>query len=261
MLSYGWLGAVQHEADTHIQTARVAADAAAADLAHIQQQKALAEDYRLYALAATEQSIADGTLPVDSNINFTWPHRDPNALDIIVNKQNPIYPLTYEPVVERASCGSSYARLVRDAGAALTEMCNAMANTGLSPRITSSYRSYATQVGTFAYWVSTSGRTEAETYSARPGYSEHQTGTTVDFAVAGGPALSSFCGTAEQRWIAAHAHEYGFIQRYTEANVDETGYSAECWHLRYLGVDVANDYVNREASSLEAYWHVRGGVY
>lgn len=258
---YAWLQNVQHEADARVQVVREQADVAATDLAYLQQQKSLAEEYRQYALTTTEKSIDNGILPTDSNITFTWPHRDPNKLDIIVNKQNPIYPLNYAPTVASASCGSSTARLVADASAALAKMCKAMESSSLEPRVTSSYRSYRDQVATYAYWVSTTERDNAETHSARPGYSEHQTGTTVDFAVEGGPSLDDFCNTAEQRWITEHAHEYGFIQRYTKANEAETGYAPECWHLRYVGTDVAQSYTTSGASSLETYWNVKGGNY
>lgn len=258
---YFWLQNVRHEADAQVQVVSEQADAAAADLADLQQQKTSAEEYRQYALTAANESIDNGTLPTNSSIAFTWPHRDPSKLDAIVNKQNPIYPLAFAPSVIQARCGDSTALLITDAGAALTKMCAAMTKDGLSPRVTSSYRSYIDQVATFAYWVSTSGRAKAETYSARPGYSEHQTGTTVDFAVADGPALDSFCGTTEQIWITKHASEYGFIQRYTEENEAETGYAPECWHLRYVGLDVAKDYVTTRASSLEVYWNIKGGGY
>jgi len=140
-------------------------------------------------------------------------------------------------------------------------MMNAAAAAGQALAVTSSYRSYATQVTTYNYWVSISGKDGADTYSARPGYSEHQTGLALDVQTADGRSLSNFAGTSQYQWLQAHAHEYGFIQRYVAGYESVTGYSAEEWHYRYVGVDVATDMRTKGIKTLEQYWSMTGGDY
>ena len=101
--------------------------------------------------------------------------------------------------------------------------------------VKSAYRSYAEQQATYDYWVRTVGRARADVISAKPGHSEHQLGLAVDL---GGPNCTGwacFGDTPEGRWVAAHAHEYGFIIRYPEGGTSVTGYEFEPWHLRYVG--------------------------
>ena len=76
-----------------------------------------------------------------------------------------------------------------------------------------------------------------------------------------GPVLDQFCDSTEQLWLAEHAQDYGFIQRYTVENQPVTGFSAECWHYRYVGIDVAAEYISTGARSLEDFWGMRGGSY
>lgn len=218
-------------------------------------------EYRAYALAASADSIANGTLPSDPSITLYSEHRDPSKIDVVVDKQHPIYPLTFVPETTTIYCNGSAATVIPETAEALTQLCNAATAAGLQLRVTSSYRSYQDQMATYAYWVATDSLAAAETYSARPGYSEHQTGTTIDFAVVNGPVLSDFCGSSEQLWLAQHAHRYGFIQRYTADNERVTGFSAECWHFRYVGLEVARQYTETNARSLEDFWGIRGGSY
>ena len=102
----------------------------------------------------------------------------------------------------------------------------------------STYRSYATQVQTYNYWVQTSGKEYADRTSARAGHSEHQLGTTADVGT-DGHFLESFTGTAAAKWLADNSWKYGFIVSYPEGKEGVTGYAAEPWHIRYVGKDVA----------------------
>ncbi|MBD4644500.1 D-alanyl-D-alanine carboxypeptidase family protein, partial [Xanthomonas citri pv. citri] len=82
------------------------------------------------------------------------------------------------------------------------------------------------------------GRAEADRVSARPGYSEHQTGLAWDVGDAATPTCdleACFGDTAAGRWVAAHAAEHGFVIRYPAGAEDETGFAHEPWHLRYVG--------------------------
>ena len=189
-------------------------------------------------------------------------HRNPAALDILVNKKNPITPLTFTPSLSTVNCaGRGATTITRAVVADFQALCQAAAEASVPLDSSSSYRSYQTQVSTYNYWVSVSGKAGADKYSARPGYSEHQTGLSVDFRVPGGAQLSDFTGTKQQRWLANNAWRYGFIQRYTNQNRKETGYDAESWHYRYIGRAAASNYTLTRASSLERYWGMSGGDY
>ncbi len=143
-------------------------------------------------------------------------------------------------------------------------MSDAAVAAGESFYITSSYRSYNDQVSTYAYWVRTSGANNADTFSARPGYSEHQTGLAFDVAASVNSkqyVLSDFNKTTRYNWLQANAADYGFIQRYYAGSESITGYKAEEWHYRYVGVAVAKDMQKKGIKTLEEYWGVSGGNY
>ncbi len=106
---------------------------------------------------------------------------------------------------------------------------------GLNLWIQSGYRPYALQENLYNGYVSRSGKAEADTYSARPGHSEHQTGLCFDI---NNPSRS-FNGTKEAKWIAENCYKYGYIIRYPEGKTDETGYVYESWHVRYVGTDLS----------------------
>jgi D-alanyl-D-alanine carboxypeptidase len=117
-------------------------------------------------------------------------------------------------------------------------MTSAISNAGIFYVITSSYRSYETQIHTYNYWYTQTGydRTATDLKSARPGYSEHQLGVTVDFA---SNQTNFVRGSSLDNWLKAHAHEYGYVMSYPEGKQDITGYQYEPWHYRYVGVDAA----------------------
>ncbi len=128
----------------------------------------------------------------------------------------------------------------------LAVMIQEMKTAGLNPQILSAYRSYSEQAGAFAKWQAEQPW-RADVISARPGSSEHQLGTTVDF---GSPELAAwvdpqiqfhaaFANTREGIWLTEHAHEYGFTLSYPEDGFETTGFVYEPWHYRYVGVEVA----------------------
>jgi D-alanyl-D-alanine carboxypeptidase len=128
-------------------------------------------------------------------------------------------------------------QLVRPAADALETLLDAAHAAGLDIRVRSSYRSYATQQATFAYWVQQHGLAEAERESARAGHSEHQLGTTVDLSSASvaWDLDASFGQAPEGLWVAAHAWEFGFALSYPEGKEAITGYEYEPWHIRFIG--------------------------
>ena len=114
---------------------------------------------------------------------------------------------------------------------------NAAAKEGLNLYISSGYRSYTRQQTLYNNYVSKDGKELADTYSARAGYSEHQSGLCFDLNTID----DSFAYTPESKWLEKHAQEYGFIIRYPKGKEDKTGYQYEPWHLRYLGVELATE--------------------
>ena len=129
----------------------------------------------------------------------------------------------------------------------LIQMIAEMQNAGLQPKILSGYRSYAAQAVSWEKW----NREEPERaaiLSARPGHSEHQLGTTLDF---GSPELAGIVGiediefhtyfyqTSEGIWLAENAHRYGFTLSYPRRAQELTGFFYEPWHFRYVGLEMA----------------------
>ena len=108
--------------------------------------------------------------------------------------------------------------------------------------VQSAYRSYSYQESTFAYWVEQNGLDAALKTSARPGHSEHQLGTALDFRSADGPPawdLEDWLETPEGAWLAENAARFGFVMSYPANQETITCYSYEPWHYRYVGRDAA----------------------
>ena len=105
----------------------------------------------------------------------------------------------------------------------------------------SGYRSYETQRQLYEAYSARDGEAKADTYSARAGHSEHQTGLAIDITAdsVNRQLVTSFGETKEGIWLAEHAHQYGFILSYPEDKVELTGYQYEPWHFRYVGKEIA----------------------
>jgi LAS superfamily LD-carboxypeptidase LdcB len=163
---------------------------------------------------------------------------------LIVNKKHAL-PATYAPG-ENAEAASQVKKLIADMQA-------------LGYNVSSSYSGYRTfgyQTTLYNSYVSKYGTAMADTFSARPGYSEHQTGLTFDLLHWDGTLIEN---DAAANWIAANAHKYGFIVRYPYGKEAVTGYQAEPWHLRYIGSQAADIYAS--GLCLEEYLEVEGGDY
>ena len=154
-------------------------------------------------------------------------------------------PKAYKPVglvaVSRAglSGGGSIRKVVL---ADLRAMVKASRRAGSRLAVESAYRSYATQVWTFAHWVREGGIDNALESSARPGHSEHQLGTTIDFKTRGGVApwrMTDWARTREGGWLARNAWKYGFVMSYPKGKTSVTCYRYEPWHYRYVGRELA----------------------
>ncbi len=118
---------------------------------------------------------------------------------------------------------------------AFEELSYAASVDGLDIYISSGFRSYETQDEIYNNYVYWNGQEVADTFSARPGYSEHQTGLAIDVNTID----DSFAGTPEAIWLEENCTDYGFIIRYPQGKQDITGYQYEPWHIRYVGKEVA----------------------
>ena len=126
---------------------------------------------------------------------------------------------------------------------------------GVILRVGSGYRSYATQASLFASYARRHGEAAASRFSSRPGHSEHQSGLAADFAGADQTCWVDDCfeQTAAGKWLAAHAHEYGFILRYPKGKEKITGYQYEPWHFRYVGRELAGA-LHQSGLTMEEAW-------
>ena len=136
---------------------------------------------------------------------------------------------------------------------AFNEMKNAAAAAGYNIWVQSGFRSYNTQNNLYNNYAARDGYAAADTYSARPGHSEHQTGLAADINVID----DDFGNTPEGKWLNDNAWKYGFILRYTKNGVSETGYKYEPWHFRYVGKDLAPKlYNNGNWITMENYFGI-----
>lgn len=162
-----------------------------------------------------------------------------SKLDVIVNKY---YKLDkdYEPkdlTVINSKFASGTQKLRKEAADKFEEMASDMLKENLKIYAGSTYRSYSYQEGLYNRYVKKDGFKEAETYSARAGYSEHQLGLAVDIVNGKWNYLSE--GDKEYTWLINNSYKYGFILRYPHESEYITGYVFEDWHFRYLGIDLA----------------------
>lgn len=119
---------------------------------------------------------------------------------------------------------------------------------GLNIYIASGYRSYYYQVNVYNRYCEYDPPEVVDTYSARPGFSEHQSGYAFDLNTID----DSFADTPEGKWVDQNCYKYGFIIRFPKDKEDITGYQYESWHLRYVGIDVAT-YIHENNLCLEEY--------
>ncbi len=190
-----------------------------------------------------------------NDINLS--NEEASAIDVIVNKY---YKLNenYEPsdlVTIDSKFASNNQRLRKEAADKFEEMAADALASGIKIYAGSTYRSYDYQLDLYNRYVLQDGFAEAETYSARAGYSEHQLGLAVDVLNGDWQYLSE--NDDEYTWLIDNSYKYGFILRYPRNKEYVTGYMFEDWHFRYLGVELANKV---KLSGLTYDEHVARGV-
>lgn len=191
----------------------------------------------------TLEPMPSETQPPASTLDIT----DPNSITVLVNKQTPLSPADYAPadLVAMSDIGvpSANGHSLRSeaATAVQTMFAAASAEAGLTLDMTSGYRDYGLQTELYNGYVADLGQEAADLTSARPGYSEHQTGLAADISSQGEGCVLEQCfsTTAGGQWLAANAHRFGFILRFPDGGTATTGYEFEPWHYRYVGTDTS----------------------
>lgn len=189
---------------------------------------------------------------------------DPASLWVVVNKPRGLNPAGYVPqdLVQPPVTNINGQPLRRAASDALVSMfAAARSEAGLSLTLQSGYRSYDTQVAVYNQDVAANGKAYADTDTARPGHSEHQTGLAADISAASGHCTLDACfgQTPEGQWLAANAWRFGFILRYPADKVPVTGFTYEPWHFRFVGVPLSTEMHTTGVATLEEYFGVPGG--
>ena len=188
--------------------------------------------------------------PTASKASTNFNIDDPTSFTVVVNKQRPLNPQDYTPAdLRTVNVPHTWAPQLRDAAATAVEtmFADAQSQAGLALASNSAYRSYSAQQSIY-------DGNDAST--ARPGYSEHQTGLAIDIGAESGKCslAACFADTAEGQWLAANAWKYGFVLRYPDGQTAVTGYEFEPWHYRYIGVDAAKAYHDAGATTLEQFF-------
>ena len=206
-------------------------------------------DGSLKGIAATRTTVAgESTTETTSNkvtSNGSYYSIKGKYDDIIIaNKKYPLSP-SYNPG-EDATAKAAFVRLRND-------MINQGFNVG---HAYSGFRSYDTQKTLYQNYANRDGYAAADRYSARAGYSEHQTGLAYDLTDRSGNLLEDKTATD---WLNNNAYKYGFVVRYQPGKESVTGYMPEAWHIRYIGKEAKEVY--ESGKSLEEYFGFDGGDY
>jgi D-alanyl-D-alanine carboxypeptidase len=199
---------------------------------------------------ATKETATSPVVPSFDKTQYSL--TDPSSIWVITNKTHPLNPLQYAPT-DLVAIGSQQMR--KEAADALTALIAAAKAENLTISPLSGYRSYSNQVTVYNNEVKNYGQATADTESAKPGYSEHQTGLAVDVGGGGCGIEDCFGNTAEGKWVALNAYKYGYIVRYTADKQAVTGYRAEPWHIRYIGTDLSQEMYTKKITTLEEYFN------
>lgn len=209
----------------------------------------------VYTSVIENQLIKDTSNKLSGNID---------NLGVLVNKQkNLSADAVPSGLVEVSVLHTANAKWIKDVvNQQLSAMFQSAAAEGITLRVVSAYRSFDYQIQLFDRYAARNGIVAANTYSALPGQSEHQTGLVVDVddGTSNFTLIQSFDQTAAFKWLDQHAHQYGFILRYPKGKEAITGYIYEPWHYRYIGNVEAATYIHENGITYEEYlsqWSVR----
>lgn len=201
------------------------------------------ERYINYFNLNPEKSLEEVISCVNANIDYDFYTNVKDAPDkknlILINKY---YKLSEDFIPNLVNVEKGYAtynaQMDEEAYTYFKQMVDAAASANIKLYSVSAYRTYETQNSYYTSYAKRDGKEAADKFSARPGYSEHQTGLATDINTASSNA--HFEDTKEYAWLAENAHLYGFILRYPKGKEYLTGYKYEPWHYRYVGKEVAS---------------------
>lgn len=199
--------------------------------------------------------LADGDYLTEKGYTLTIKDHIAYIDDLIIVNKTYSLPSEYVPVHPYHSISGDKCNdcINQDAMESFLLMQSDAKAIGLHIYISSGYRSYHYQENLYQRYVSRSGQALADTYSARAGHSEHQSGTCFDLNTID----DSFANTEEGQWVNSHAYLYGFVIRYPKGKESLTGYQYESWHLRYVGKELASKlYQDGNWLTLEEYYGI-----
>lgn len=214
-------------------------------------------------------SLAPAPKPVAEFNKALYSTSAADSLWVIANKQHPLVPKDFVPtdlVVPvlplRANITASEKYLRGEVASALATMAAAAASDRVTLDLQSGYRSSVFQTNLYNRYVQQQGQAVADSQSARPGFSEHQTGLATDLGGTSNPACNvaqCYATTIEGKWLAANAYRFGFIIRYPADKQAVTGYEFEPWHARYVGSALSQEMHVKGITTLEEFFDVSGG--
>lgn len=214
-----------------------------------------------YIAYKQKYNLNDKTTILNVNIGLDTPfYTNPklsnylNTNYVLVNKYNYL-PNYFVPdnLVTLDEYSRNGIKLVKEAYEAFKKMAKDAELENLNLRIVSAYRSYDYQKNLYNNYLKTDSQTNVDTYSARPGFSEHQTGLAIDIDN-GRENYNRFHITQEFAWMKENAYKYGFILRYPLGKENITGYQYEPWHYRYVGTKIS-DYIYKNNLTYEEYYY------
>jgi D-alanyl-D-alanine carboxypeptidase len=185
----------------------------------------------------------------------------PHSIAVVVNKTNKL-PDAYRPtdlvlvnIPFIKSATKEKRQMRKEAAVHLEQLVAAAKQDNILLIGVSGYRSRETQAAIYNNYVKRDGEAKANTYSAKPGTSEHETGLSIDMTGHDGTCAASDCfgSKPEAKWIANNAYKFGYIVRYPKGKEAITGYKYEPWHIRYVGVPIATE-IHQKGITLEEYF-------
>lgn len=187
---------------------------------------------------------------------------DPSSIWVIVNKhlsiaQDFVPDLTVPDVKLRLNSNEEQMKINTSTAPAIKELFQGASQDKITLVFGSGYRSGKLQAQFYADYVARDGVSQADTYSARPGHSEHQTGFSADIISSDSACNMQLCwaDTTEGKWLADNSYKYGFIIRYPKDKQNITGYQYEPWHIRYVGKDLALQ-IHNSNKTLEEFFNL-----
>jgi len=181
---------------------------------------------------------------------------DVSLLTVVVNKK---YKLSSDYVPPSLVYFEGYT-IRSESAPHLRKLLDDASSRGAPMYLISGYRSYENQLNLYNNYVKTYGKQATDTFSARPGHSEHQTGLAVDVASGECTLEGCFGSTKAGKWLKENASNYGFVIRYPDGKEPVTGYKYEPWHIRYVGLFEAN-FLKASGLTLDELYSVPSGDY